>query len=232
MVDLIAELIEKQDMFEIVRDQIAAILAAETVSQVQKAIDDGKTADEALAWAFNVYTERARPWEALIDTTREDGEVMDETPVVNVWFDNGTFPQAQGDTVERQAFDAAFNIDIYAAAISADDGGAGYFSGDETAARAAQRIVRLSRNILMSGLNTYLQLRGFVWRRWPGSITMFQPQLNELPVQNVIAGRFVLNVKFNEVSPQVPTEDLEELAIEIKRAEDGKIIVNTQYDMT
>jgi len=230
MVDVLDALIDKQDNFEIVRDQIAGILALETINQVQKAIDESKP--EPSLWEFNVYTERSRPWEALVEDLSPDAEIKDETPIVNVWFDNGTFPKAQGDTVHRQTFDASYNIDIYAGAVSSENPAGGYFSGDQVASLNAQRIIKLVRNILMSSLNTYLQLRGVVGQRWPGSITMFQPQLNEMPVQHIIAGRFVLNVKFNEFSPQATPEDLEELAITIKRAEDGKIIVNTQYDLT
>lgn len=227
MVDLIDTLIDKQDNFEVVRDQIAAILAAETINQQALAIQAAKDPD---LWKFSVYTERIIPWESLID--QSTGEITGDMPLINVWYDNGTFPGSGGDTVERQTHEGIFNVDCYGAAITRDIQGGGHKPGDEEAAFEAQRIVKLARNILMAGINAYLQLRGTVGQRWTQSITPFLPQQNDRPVQNIMAVRLALRVRFNEYSPQATPTDLEEVAIEIKRAEDGKIIIEQIIDLT
>jgi len=229
MVDVLDILIDKQDNSERVRDQIAVILATESANQQALAAGAGKDPE---GWKFSVYIERARPWEALFSSVDDEGRIKDETPLVNVWYDNGTFPQAKGDTVERQTESASYNIDIYAAAVSVDSVTPGYESGDELATLEAQRITRLVRNILMSNINTYLQLRGIVGRRWPSSITSFQPQQNENNAQYVTAVRLVLSVDFLEFSPQLTPEDLEEIFIEVKKAQDGSVLAAVQFDLT
>lgn len=227
MVDLIDTLIDKQDNFEIVRDQIAAILAAETISQQALAVQESKDPD---LWKFSVYTERITPWEAIFN--QSTGEITGDMPLINVWFDNGIFPGSGGDTVERQTHEGIFNVDCYGAAVTQNIAGTGHKSGDEEAAFEAQRIVKLARNILMAGVNTYLQLRGTVGQRWPQSITPFLPQQTDRPAQHLMAVRLALRVKFNEYSPQVTPTDLEEVAIEVRRAEDGKIIIGQLFDYT
>ena len=65
---LIPDLIDKEDTFEIVRNQIALILANESASQVALATTAGKP--DPNLWALKVYTERSNPWEqALNDKT-------------------------------------------------------------------------------------------------------------------------------------------------------------------
>jgi len=230
MVDVLDTLIDKQDNFEIVRDQIALILATESANQVAKATTEGKP--EPDDWKFNVYTERSRPWEVLLESANDDGIIEDETPIVNVWFDNGTFPKNKGDTVKRQAFEVAYNIDCYGSAVNVDNPAGGYFTMDELASRNVQRTTRFIRNILMAGINTYLQLRGLVWQRWPGSITEFQPQQNTQNAQAVIAIRFVLNVAFNEFAPQATPENLEEIFVELSKDETGKVVAEMLFDTT
>jgi hypothetical protein len=65
--------------------------------------------------------------------------------------------------------------------------------------------VRLARNIIMAGAYTYLGLRGLVWKRFPQSISMFQPQIENRAVQRVVGARLALQVHFNEFSPQYAT---------------------------
>lgn len=230
MVDVLDTLIDKQDNFEIIRDQIALILATESANQVALATLAGKPDPDE--WKFDVYIERSRPWEALFESADDAGELKDETPLVNVWFDNGTFPQNKGNTVNRQAFQVSYNVDCYAAAINVDNPAGGYDTSDELAALNLQRLIRLVRNILMANINTYLQLRKVVWQRWPGSITEFQPQQNIQNAQAVIAARFVLNVIFNEYSPQTTPESLETIFVEVSKDETGKVVIEAEFDTT
>jgi len=220
---MIQTLIDKQDTFEIVRDQIAAILAAEVVSQKALAITAGK--DPAL-WDFKVYAERSNPWEAYLN------DIAEQTPLVNVWYDSSNFSESTSNIVEKQATDGIFNIDCYGVANSSDNPGGGHNPGDQAAAFAVQRVLRLVRNILMSAEYTYLGLRGLVWQRWPQTITMFQPQQDRGSVRPVIAARVGFRVKFNEFSPQISGDMLELVSASVKRTEDGEILFDADYDYT
>lgn len=220
----IATLIDKQDTVEIVRDQIAAILALESAAQVALATIAGKP--DPNEWKLRVYQERSNPWENLPSKT------SDRSPVVNVWWDSSTFEMAASNIVERQKSAATINIDCYGYGKSSDDGGTGHIAGDRNAAETVQRAVRLVRNILMAGEYTYLGLRGTVWRRWVDSITMMQPQQDNQNVHHIVAARLAFRVEFNEFSPQVQPETLELLSVDVQRTEDNQIVVEADYDYT
>lgn len=219
---MITQLIDKQDNFELIRDQIAAILATESASQQALASAAGKN---PAAWELSVYSERANAWERWLNAP------SDAPPVINVWFDRSNFDKAQGSTVERQAAEAVFNIDCYGYGQSSADG-SGQIPGDEAAALNAQAAFRLVRNILMSAEYTYLGLRGLVWQRWPQSVTSLQPQLDGQAVQHVVALRLAFAVTFNEFAPQYEAEPLEQLGVSILRADDGKLLAQADYDYT
>lgn len=215
------ELIDKQDTFEIIRDQIAAILLLETANQKILAVAAAK--DPAL-WDLKIYIERSNPFEVF------QNDNPDVTPIVNVWFDNEQFDKGASNLVERQKGNGVFNIDVYAVGVTESDG-AGHKPGDREAALNAQRAIRLVRNILMSAENMYLQLtRQTAWDRIPQAITLFQPTIGEQPVQNVMGARLALNVSYNEFSPQVSGDVMELLSVDIKRTEDGEIVVEADYE--
>lgn len=214
---MISTLIDKQDTFEIIRDKIAQILADESASQVQKAIDAGKP--DPTQWELRVYTERSTPWEG------------DETKalIVNVWFDTASPNDPASGVVERQEMRGVFNIDVVAFGVSAPNG-AGHTSGDEQATRQAQRGLVLVRNILMSSFYTYLDLRGLVGQRWPTRMESYQPQLNTKPGVHTAGARLELSVRYNEFAPQYEPATLDELAVGITRAEDGQVLANVEFN--
>lgn len=220
MVDVLQGLIDKQDAFEIVRDQIALILATETANQMALA---ALAAEDPLLWKLRVFTERSDPWSQF-----QERDLDDVSPVVNVWYESSTFEGPKGNTVSRQMARGRFNIDIIAVGVSKDDGATGQVAGDKDAAFNLARATRLVRNILMAGPNTYLQLRGMVGQRWPESITAYQPEGDN--AKNLAALRFILAVDFNELSPQFEGEALEEVFVDIHRASDGQIIVEADYE--
>lgn len=217
---LITTLIDKEDVNEIVRDQVAAIIAVESANQVVLATAFPKPNPED--WKLRVFTERANPWEQFRNFV--DG-VTDESPLVNVWFSDETFDKKGSDTFERQVADGTINIDVYAVAISADDAGGGHVLGDEQAARNVQRGARNCRNILMAAIYHRLNLPIVVSDRWMNSITVFQPEVEDVPIQHVIAARLALEVRYNEFSPQIELETLELLSSEISRDGDGGLHV-------
>lgn len=219
----ISTLIDKQDTFEIVRDQIAAILTTEIASQMQLAADAGKNPND---WKLRIFTERSNPWEEFLN------EPVDISPLVNVWFDNSGFDPSKSNVVERQASETVYNIDCYGYGRSRDDGATGHIPGDREASFEVQRALRLVRNILMSAEYTYLGLRGTVWHRMPQSITAFQPQLDARQMQQIVGARLAFRVVFNEFSPQVESVDLELLSVDVIRTEDGEIVLEADYDYT
>ena len=222
---LLDTLINKQDTFEIVRDQIAAILVAEIANQQVLA---EAAAEDPEDWKLRIFTERSNPWEIF------DNNADERTPIVNIWYSDGSFPKNEGNVVERQAHDATFNIDCYGYGISKNNPAGGHDPGDKEAALEVQRTIRLVRNILMSNINTNLQfakgnpLRP--WIRWPQSITIFQPAIEKAPVPHVVGARFAFNSKFNEFSPQATPETLEQIFIDMKRTEDGQIVLEADFD--
>lgn len=224
---MISELIDKQDSFEIVRDQIAAILATEIANQQVLASNDGKDPD---LWKLRVFSERSNPWEEFLNV--EDDEEIDESPIVNIWYDNSNFDPGASTVVERQKTEAVFNIDCYGYGRSTNVDGGGHKAGDEEAALAVQRALRLVRNILMAAEYTYLGLRGLVWQRWPQSVTIYQPQIDSRTVQQIVASRLAFRVTFNEFSPQVQPVELELVSTDVLRTEDGEIVVEADYDYT
>jgi hypothetical protein len=190
---LIQTLIDKQDNFEVIRDQIAAILVLESNNQQALAVSEGKDSN---LWKLRVFNERYNPWEQFLNTN------TDRSPLVNVWYDTSNFDGSASNIVERQKAEAIYNIDCFGYGISSDDGATGHNPGDREAAFEVQRALRLVRNILMSSTYTYLGLRGLVWQRWPQSISVFQPNLDAQQVQKIVGARLELRVMFNEFSPQ------------------------------
>lgn len=221
-VETIQSLIDKQDNFEIIRDQIAAILVTEVANQVQLATDAGKP--NPGDWSLKIYTERSDAWEQYLN------ENPDLTPIVNVWVDTLTIDASASNTVHQQKYNTVYNLDCYGAALSQSDGATGQIAGDKEGALTMQRAVRLVRNILMASQNTYLQLRGTVWTRTVRSVTMFQPEFNGQRVQNVVGSRISFAVEHHEISPQYEGDTLERVSIDVKRAEDGQVILEADYD--
>jgi len=215
------ELIDKQDNIEIIRDQIAAILVIEIANQQVLAFAAAKDPDD---WKLRIFSERSNPWEQFLNNQE------DTSPIVNVWIDNANYDSKASNILERQKTEAVYNIDCYGFGLSTDVPTGGHKAGDEQAAFEVQKALRLVRNILMAAENTYLQLRGTVWSRWPQSYTIFQPQLDGQTVQQIVGARLAFRVEFNEFSPQIPLEILELLTVDVIRAEDGEIILETDYE--
>jgi len=213
-------LIDKQDTFEIVRDQIAAILTAEVSNQMTLAAAGG---EDPMLWKLRIFSERSNPWSQF-----QEREVDDTSPVVNVWYESSTFPGTRGNVVERQEAEGRFNIDVVGFGEARDDGNGGQINGDEDAALNLARALRLVRNILMASENTYLQLpRGVVGLRWPESITQFQPEGTN--ATQIAAARIIFRVDFNEYAPQYEGIPLSGIYTEIKRKETGEIYFEADY---
>ncbi len=224
---LITTLIDRPDSFEVVRDQIAAILLVEQQAQQALAIAAGKDPE---LWKLRVFTERSNPWSEWPDAEDPSEAVnFDTSPIVNVSFDNDTFDKSRGNPVSQQQADGVFNVDVYGYGVSADDGGSGHIPGDAAAALEAARGARLVRSILLAAPYINLGLRGLVGNRWVGSRTSIQPSRGDRPVQHVMAQRIALQVSYLEFAPQWEGVPLELVSIAFKRAETGEIFIAAEF---
>lgn len=226
-VSLIDALIDKIDTSEIVRDKIAEILLAETTSQQALATTAGPPKDPD-DWKFRVFIERVNPWEEFLDLPDTVENPDRGFPIVNVSFDNSSFDQRHGNTVERQRATGIYFIDCLAYGVAAVDG-AGHTAGDQNAAVECQRVVRLVRNILMAATHTYLDMRGVVARRWPQSIQALELPVDARNAIQIAAIRISLAVDFNEFSPQIEGVPLEVLSVTLQRADNDQAYFVAQY---
>jgi hypothetical protein len=215
----IEALIDKRDSFEILRDEIAAILAVESARQQVLAAQAGK---DPKLWKLRVYTERSAPWSVFQDAPNPATD--DVSPVINVWFDSANYERSGSNTFERQKTVGTFHIDCYGYGVAIDQG-TSHAPGDEYAALEAQRAFRLVRNILMAAHWEKLGQKTFVWDRWPASVQAFQPQRDNANTPHVQALRFALEVTFNEFAPQHEPVELELISTQVSRAGDGMILV-------
>ena len=223
-VQVLSSLIDKQDASEVVRDRIGELLILNFAEQAQLATAAG---EDPNLFAARVFLERANPFEEWLNDPAP-GEAR--RPIVNIMYDSSSYDEAGSNTVERQKATHTYNIDCYGYAVSADVDGGGHLPGDLLATLAVQRCMRLVRNILMAGENTYLQLRGTVWKRWPQSISMFQPALDGRTVQQVIACRMAFDVTCNEYAPQVDGPALELIGYKVFRAGTGELLIDGQVE--
>lgn len=211
MVDVLQASLDTPDRFEQIRDQIGGILQAN--------FDYQETQDASNA--VYVYSERVNPWEQLHQN--------DRTPIVNVTAQDEQFDGAISSAVNHQKATGRYHIDCIAFGES-EQTTEGHQPGDEAASLEAQKVSRQCRQILMSPMNAFLQLRGTVWKRWVQSIQVLQPPAGERPVIHVVASRLTMAVEFTEEAPEQDASLLEVVAAEIERREDGKILVQANYD--
>jgi hypothetical protein len=205
---MIGELIDKRDGYEIVREQVAAILATELRNQRALAEASGR---DPSGWAAEVYVERSNPLDVA-------------EPSINVWAERVDYQGRAGGAVETQKGELILNVDCVGFGVSQDDM-AGHLSGDQVAAVEAQRLVRLCRNILMSAHYTYLGMRDIVRHRWVQGITFYQPSSGAGAVEHAVGGRLALRIEYVEQAPQVQGTALESVRVVVG----GKVQIEAIY---
>lgn len=204
----VQELLKDPDNIEIVRDQIAGILALELLHQNELAqADPDLPAKED--YNVHVYIENDEPW-----------AVQDENnpfPAVNVSFDNYKIDTDDGSN-DRIVLGTYF-IDCYAA---------GNYDGEGFAGRVAKiksmKIARFVRNILQAANYRYLKLRGVV-----NSQHIAKCESGAIKDENgavkVGVQRIVLEAEFHENSPQVESDVLEAMGFTCNSTS-GEILLN------
>jgi len=223
------KLIDKKDNFELIRDEITAILAYETANQQQKATDAGK---DAQLWAFEVYQERSAPWSLF---SEQETEIRNS--VVNVSFAEAIMEKSAADKSFSQQLTATFLIDIFSAArtqISNDSQNI----ADRQATLTCQRIVRLVRNILYgvpadtSQLGqdyTYLNLRGVVGNRRITKIEQLESAYKQQNLQ-IAAARIFFDVFYQETTEENADTELELLQL-VTKINDETAEVIYEFDL-
>lgn len=214
---MIQVLIDSLDNSEIVRDQIAAILALEKANQMVLA---SAAAKDPTLWDFDVFTERFHPWGAYVG---DDGHL--QKPIVNVTCTSSDISSKGSNSSGRYKTTTTYYVDCYAPGVSSSTA-----SADEEAARNSQRIARIVRNILSASTYTYLGLEGLVWQRNITNIKSMPLEYDTNQVIPVMVTRITLDATFNEYSPQYQPGSLQYVAIEFTRASDGAIIANSDFD--
>ena len=197
-----------KDTFELVRDQVAGILVLERDNQ--KALATAATLDPA-DWDFGVYIERANPWESRLNANPPTAGGL-----VNVMFDSDSVELNKSNSTGRNQYTGTMHLDCYGFAVA----GSGSH-GDEAAAKQAQRVARLVRNILEDGQYRYLDLRGTVSSRSVNSRTAYQQQLDNRAALQVSALRISLQVGYNEYTMEYQGQPIE--VINISQALDGEV---------
>lgn len=207
--------------FQVILDQIAAILAVESANQQ-------RLAEEAHLnpsfWKLRVFKERSNPWEGARDQDCDSFAV----PIINVALDNMSYDGMAASETNLQRCTGVYNIDCYGFGVSVDTD-EGHDPGDEEAAKEAHRAFRLVREMLMSGYYKYLRLRGLVGKRSIQSVTEFQPVIDSRPIQRVVGIRVGLAVDFIETSQQFEGEAMDLLSVSVIQAPDGEILFNADF---
>lgn len=216
-------LIDKRDNIEILRDEVAAILAIEIANQKVLAVAAGKDPDD---FDFDIYIERSSPWELIED---EDGKIIRQVPLVNVYLEGTTFDGTKMSSINQMAYSGNIIIDCLSAKTHKIVGGIKKVS-DELASKDVQRVARLVRNILMSAVYFKLNMPTVLNDRYVQSIAMFQPTIGERPAQACIGARVTLAVNINEFVPQADMELLELVQGTIERGDDGIVYANVTFD--
>lgn len=215
-------LIETPDGFELVRDAIANILAAELASQQAQA--EAAELDQA-PWDIGVYIERSRPWELFRDG---NGGAQ---PVVNIWYDTSNTEQQSGNMQVRQTMSSTINIDCLSSAVTIATE-TGQVSGDEAGMLDAHRISRIVRRILLHPKWQQLGLTTVVHQRFIGNRQAYKPTTGEQMVEHVCGVQLALTVRHNENVDMETLSDSEGALVTIKRDPDGAVVAQMDFDWT
>jgi hypothetical protein len=206
-------LIDKQDSFEIVRDQIAGVLLAELANQQALAPGAG---EDPLDYTLSVYV-------------GTDLNVA-TSPIVSIWIENSVRDD-RSTTVDglRQVFNVTYVLDIFARGVSSNVGAGGYLSADKDSRLRCQAATRLVRNILSAGPYRRLLVPEIVWAHPSFENLEFGPapleeHEDDISVYNCRA-RF--RVTMTEFSPELPANETLDL-IRIDVSDHGGVILSTE----
>lgn len=158
------------DNIEVIRDQIAALLALDLEHQFELAVEDNDP--NAADYDVDVFVESDDPLQYVDDDTDESNPF----PCVNVSLDSSSASNATAG-VNAQKFAAQVLVDCYATGNTSSDADFG-----TKASLKAWKVARLVRRILRAEPNTYLRMRGVVggisWKFQAGSPSQSKSAIN------------------------------------------------------
>ena len=199
----INELLNEKDNSEKIRDTIAAILLCEIQNQKELAI--ANNIEDKDDFNIHVFLENLRPWELV-----KDEKENNPFPLVTVNMGLIQESEKPGSTINNFKYDGQYYIDCYGCGNAIPENmDEGYIPDDYLAALRAWKTARVVRNILMSGIYTYLGIREIVSRRRIISMaSIVPPNVSESAI-TVMAVRIIFEVNFSEKSPQAQPTTLE-----------------------
>ena len=143
-------LLNEPDNIEIIRDQIAALLAVDFAHQAELAAEAGVRSRRDYDVA--VYVENENPLQYVDD----EGPESNPFPCVNVSVESSDGQRGTG-SVNNQNMVATVYLDVYATGNTGSNEDFGMRAGLK-----AWKTARLCRRILRAEKNTFLRLRGIV----------------------------------------------------------------------
>lgn len=206
----VKELIASPDNIEVIRDQIAALLALDLANQYALAQEakDPHAAD----YRVGVYVENDGPFQYVDEQTPD----ANPFPCVNVSVDS-TGQEKGTASVNKQVMSAQFFVDVYATGNTASDADMG-----TRASLKAWKTARIVRRILRAEANTYLRLRGIV-----GKVSFrFQAGEPNSPQSSIRVKmvRITLGVDYVEDVPVTQGMPVEIISATITE-DDGRVII-------
>lgn len=220
-------LIDKKDSFELIRDNIAEILAEETISQQALAIAAGKNPE---LWKFKVFVERRDAWEMFYNN-----EI--ECPIVVIFFEKCKFSGKASASALYMSAVGQFPIYVISAATG-EKTSEGQKKADKSAIFNTQRIVRLVRNILYAqpAVNNdpeadyqYLNLRGKVGSRRLSEVEMIDIDQKKQAIQISMA-KMTLEVGYVESAIEKSSEIIEMIELETKINDENEMIFQFELE--
>lgn len=199
----IKELIDEQLYSELIRDMIAAILITERDNQKALALADDK---DVSLWDFDVVKEQSMPVLMSVMTEESESQEPPRTSVVNVWLES---LNENGDTTDntwQYGYDLSINVDILSSKRSKRTS-TGYEHGDTLTAYELQRTIKLVHKILLAGSYRFLNMQRVVLNRKLVSITTFQPDINDRPLERILGARLKFIIQTHEYTPQILPAD-------------------------
>lgn len=222
---LISELVEPTDNFIIYGDRIASILAAESVSQYQKAINDGQPDPEL--WQFEVYADLNNPIERF---RLMDDDPSRFVPIVNVRYSDSNFDGRQSTQAGRHGLGSVYDIDCYGVRVAEGDD-TSHESGDVLAAEDAKRICALVKKYITSPNHAFLEYREEgVHKVKPQGRQMYRVQSDETGSPDAMLCRLQLVIEHSECTPEVSPFTLEGIDHDVYKQSDGKFLLTISQD--
>lgn len=205
---MITERFNEPDNIEIIRDQMAGIIALEMDKQYEMAIDD----DDPVASDFlaRVLVENDEPLNA-------GGDNVDIFPLINVSVDSRSLVDGTS-AVNYDKAQATVFVDCYQTGNNS-----GIFAGRKATIKA-WKLARCVRRILRSDYYKYLRLRGVVSDVKIAKMKAGVPAMNDSAIKVVLV-RLSVEVVFDEAAPIVKGESLELIPVQISD-ENGQVVVD------